>query len=70
MDKNGKQIGSLSIQVEASTLLSSEMYEIKGGTMSSGCALSSPNDSLESNWISSVTGCSSCNKTHSCQTHT
>lgn len=71
MDKNGKQRGRLSIQAEASTLLSSEMSEIKGGTMASGCGLSDLDPGhTRPNGILSATGCSSCNKTHSCQTHT
>ncbi|WP_297676624.1 hypothetical protein [uncultured Bacteroides sp.] len=72
MNKDDKQRESLSIQAEASTLLASEMSEIKGGTMSSGCGLSSdePKPIIKGDEISSVMGCSSCNKTHSCQTHT
>ncbi|MBE6337102.1 MAG: hypothetical protein E7066_10605 [Lentimicrobiaceae bacterium] len=63
---------NLTLQKEALNLLASEMSEIKGGTMSSSCSgsLTKPGQALESDEFLSVTGCSSCNKTQSCQTHT
>lgn len=61
---------NLTLQKEASNLLASEMSEIKGGTMSSICSgsLTKPDQALESDDFSSAMGCSSCNKTQSCQT--
>lgn len=72
MEKDDKQKESLSIQTEASTLLASEMSEIKGGTMASGCSADTtrPDQIVKPDDFSSVMGCSSCNKTQSCQTHT
>lgn len=63
---------NLTLQKEALNLLASEMSEIKGGTMSSICSgsLTKPDQALESDEFSSAMGCSSCNKTQSCQTHT
>ncbi len=63
---------NLTLQKEASILLASEMSEIKGGTMSSSCSevITKPDQALESDAFSSAMGCSSCNKTQSCQTHT
>lgn len=66
MNNNDNSKRTLSIQEEASILLVSEMSEIKGGAMSSGCG-SSDADSDE---MSTGMGCHQCNKTQSCQTHT
>lgn len=70
MNTEVKQIGILSIQDEASALLASEMCEVSGGTKSLSCSSGTflPRGKFDGEEISSVTGCSSCNKTHSCQT--
>lgn len=68
-DKSKRQ---LNIQKEASILLASEMYEIKGGMMLSECGSDStqtPQDA-DSDEMSIGMGCTQCNKNHSCQTHT
>lgn len=72
MNNNGKQRESLNLQVEAATLLASEMSEIKGGTLSTGCGSSTlqPERLGNSEGILPSMGCSSCNKGQSCQTHT
>lgn len=72
MDKKDVHNENLTLQKEASNLLASEMSEIKGGTMSFSCSesLPKPDQGLESDKFLSVMGCSSCNKTQSCQTHT
>lgn len=72
MNKDDKIQSTLNIQEEASVLLSSEMSEVKGGTMSSACVVhpTEPSGKAANTEIPLEWGCSSCNKSQSCQTHT
>ena len=72
MNKDDKKQRALNIQKEASILLASEMSEVKGGTMSSTCVVvpTEPTGKVTDTEIPSEWGCSSCNKSQSCQTHT
>lgn len=60
-------INSRKITLDADLLLDAEMQILEGGAASESCAV----DHSENSTIQAPGGgCSSCNKTHSCQTHT
>lgn len=83
MNKSSNVSPKLNLKDEASILLASEIAEIKGGTEMSGC-LTKPVDppvvlppidppvtvTPAEYAPPAYMGCSSCNKTQSCQTHT
>ena len=64
---NMDTINSRKITLDADLLLDAEMQILEGGVASESCAADhSENSTIQAPWG----GCSSCNKTQSCQTHT